>query len=84
MGPCQGAFCSCRAAAVLAERRDAEMPPAQTPEPNTSLLGFLQERLRGSEPIAWGEQLMELWLETGIYRGTMAIETLPSRTDAPF
>ena len=83
MGPCQGAFCSCRAAAVLAERRDAEMPPAQTPEPNTSLLGFLQERLRGSEPIAWGEQLMELWLETGIYRGTMAIETLPNRTDAP-
>lgn len=82
MGPCQGAFCSCRAAALLADRRDAEKPRPQTPEPNAALLAFLQERLRGSEPIAWGEQLLELWLETGIYRGTMAIETLPSQTDA--
>jgi glycerol-3-phosphate dehydrogenase len=82
MGPCQGAFCSCRAAAMLAERRDAGPIPAQMPEPNVSLLGFLQERLRGSEPIAWAEQLMELWLEAGIYRGTMAVETLPRETDA--
>jgi glycerol-3-phosphate dehydrogenase len=77
MGPCQGAFCTCRAAAVLAERRDAGALPSTAPEPNDSLRGFLHERLKGAAPIAWGDQLMELWLEAGIYRGTMAIETLP-------
>ncbi len=78
MGPCQGAFCTCRAAAVLADRFDAGLLPAQAPEPNDSLRGFLRERLRGAAPIAWGDQLMELWLEAGVYRGTMAIETLPA------
>ncbi len=86
MGPCQGAFCTCRAAAMLAGRYDAGRLPPQAPEPNDSLRGFLRERLKGAAPIAWGDQLMELWLEAGIYRGTMAIETLPSddrvRTDA--
>jgi glycerol-3-phosphate dehydrogenase len=86
MGPCQGAFCTCRAAAVLAGRRDAGRLPPQAPEPNDSLRGFLHERLKGAMPIAWGDQLMELWLEAGIYRGTMAIETLPheeeEQTDA--
>jgi glycerol-3-phosphate dehydrogenase len=77
MGPCQGAFCTCRAAAVLAERYDAGTLPAAAPDPNDSLKGFLHERLRGAAPIAWGDQLMELWLEAGIYRGTMAIDSLP-------
>jgi glycerol-3-phosphate dehydrogenase len=78
MGPCQGAFCTCRAAALLAERDDAGTRPAEAPEPNDSLRAFLAERLRGAAPIAWGDQLMELWLEAGVYRGTMAVETLPS------
>lgn len=82
MGPCQGAFCACRAAAALAERRDRGGLPREAPEPNASLLGFLSERLRGSEPIVWGDQLMELWLEAGIYRGTMAVDTLPGEADA--
>jgi len=77
MGPCQGAFCTCRAAAALSRRYDAGSLPPQAPEPNDSLRGFLRERLRGAAPVAWGDQLMELWLEAGIYRGTMAIETLP-------
>lgn len=76
MGPCQGAFCSCRAAAMLAARRDAGVLPAQAPEPNDALVGFLRERFRGSRPIAWEEQLQELVLEAGIYRGTLAVESL--------
>jgi glycerol-3-phosphate dehydrogenase len=76
MGPCQGAFCTCRAAAALAERRDAGQLPDRSPEPNDALAGFLAERLRGVVPIAWGEQLQELWLAAGIYRGTLAIDTL--------
>ena len=78
MGPCQGAFCTCRAAALLAARRDAGLAPPQAPEPNDSLRGFLRERLKGAAPIAWGDQLMELWLEAGVYRGTLAVETLPA------
>jgi glycerol-3-phosphate dehydrogenase len=78
MGPCQGAFCTCRAAALLAARQDAGIAPPEAPEPNDSLRGFLAERLRGAAPIAWGDQLMELWLEAGVYRGTMAVETLPA------
>lgn len=78
MGPCQGAFCTCRAAAYLAGRYDAGLLPPQAPEPNDSLRGFLLERLRGAMPIAWEDQLMELWLEAGVYRGTMAIDTLPA------
>jgi glycerol-3-phosphate dehydrogenase len=75
MGPCQGAFCTVRAAAIVAER-----PPAQGAlPPEETLLGFLRERFRGTRPIAWGDQLAELWLTAGIYRGTLAVEGL---TDA--
>ena len=81
MGPCQGAFCTCRAAALLAERADAGQRPPEAPEPNDSLRAFLAERLRGAAPIAWGDQLMELWLEAGVYRGTMAVDTLPAGED---
>lgn len=76
MGPCQGAFCTCRAAAMLAERLDAGRLPAQAPEPNDALVGFLRERFRGSRSIAWDEQLQQLMLEAGIYRGTLAIGSL--------
>jgi glycerol-3-phosphate dehydrogenase len=75
MGPCQGAFCTVRAAAIVADRPapDGALPP------EVALLGFLRERFRGTRPIAWGDQLAELWLTAGIYRGTLAVEGL---TDA--
>lgn len=82
MGPCQGAFCAFRAAATLAARADAGRLPAHAPDPNEALVEFLRERFRGSEPIAWGQQLQELWLEAGIYRGTLAADQLPGSTDA--
>ncbi|MDQ3690859.1 MAG: anaerobic glycerol-3-phosphate dehydrogenase subunit GlpA [Chloroflexota bacterium] len=65
MGPCQGAFCMPRAAAVLDSRR----PGAA----NASLRGFMAERFRGTRSIAWGDQLAELWLTAGIFRGTLAV-----------
>jgi glycerol-3-phosphate dehydrogenase len=77
MGPCQGAFCTPRAAAAIAERREmAGTALASAPEPNDALAGFLAERIRGVLPIAWGEQLQEVWLAAGMYRGTLAIESL--------
>jgi glycerol-3-phosphate dehydrogenase len=66
MGPCQGAFCMPRAAAIF----DARRPGAA----NAPLRGFMAERFRGTRPIAWGDQLAELWLTAGIFRGTLAVD----------
>jgi glycerol-3-phosphate dehydrogenase len=77
MGPCQGAFCIPRAAAMLDERRaDGRLDPAG-PDPNLALRSFAAERFRGTRPIAWGDQLTELWLAAGMMRGTMAADALP-------
>ncbi|HEY7828075.1 MAG TPA: (2Fe-2S)-binding protein, partial [Candidatus Limnocylindrales bacterium] len=69
MGPCQGAFCTFRAAGLMAEHG----PMDRTDEP---LVGFLAERYRGTRPIAWGRQLQELWLSTGIYWGVLGLDAL--------
>jgi glycerol-3-phosphate dehydrogenase len=68
MGPCQGAFCTPRAAALLDQRHPGSATKA--------MRGFLDERFRGTRPIAWGDQLAELWLAAGIYRGTLAVDGL--------
>jgi glycerol-3-phosphate dehydrogenase len=74
MGPCQGAFCMPRAAGILDSRR----PGAA----NAPLRGFMAERFRGTRPIAWGDQLAELWLTAGIFRGTLAADALTDTTPA--
>lgn len=77
MGPCQGLFCIPRAAAILDERRaDGRLAP-EAPDANAALRSFAAERFRGTRPIAWGDQLTELWLSAGIFRGTLAADTLP-------
>ena len=68
MGPCQGAFCMPRAAAILDARGESAA--------NASLRGFMAERFRGTRSIAWGDQLAELWLTAGIFRGTLAVGDL--------
>jgi len=52
MGPCQGAFCAYRAAAVAA--RLLSDPPA-----DGGLAAFAQERWRGLRPLAWGRGLRQ-------------------------
>ena len=74
MGPCQGAFCTPRAAAIL----DARQPGAGNP----ALRGFVAERFRGTQPVAWGDQLAELWLAAGMLRGTLAVGALADDGDA--
>jgi glycerol-3-phosphate dehydrogenase len=81
MGPCQGAFCTARAASILDERAAEGRLAAEAPRPNDAMRGFLAERFRGTRPIAWGDQLTELWLAAGIFRGTLAVDGLPA-TDA--
>jgi glycerol-3-phosphate dehydrogenase len=82
MGPCQGAFCIPRAAAALDERRADGRLAATAPDPNDALRAFAAERFRGTRPIAWGDQLTELWLSSGIARGTLAADDLPDRVGA--
>jgi glycerol-3-phosphate dehydrogenase len=52
MGPCQGAFCAYRAAAVAA----AVLPD---PPSDGGLAEFAQERWRGLRPLAWGRGLRQ-------------------------
>ena len=80
MGPCQGTFCIPRAAAMLDERRADGRLAAEAPDPNAALRAFAAERFRGTQPIAWGDQLTELWLAAGTFRGTLAADGLPAPT----
>ena len=79
MGPCQGGFCTFRAAGVVAERASASLPPATV---DRILVDFLAERYRGTRPIAWGRQLQELWLTAGLYVGVLGIGGLVERSVA--
>jgi glycerol-3-phosphate dehydrogenase len=108
MGPCQGAFCTFRAAGIVAEkvaeREIAPVDPAfvEPPAPSMTvdqdsrdpetvavsgdpsanaadlaeraMVAFLRERYKGTRPIAWGRQLQELWLATGIYWGVLGVD----------
>jgi glycerol-3-phosphate dehydrogenase len=92
MGPCQGGFCTFRAAGLVAERGAAvglgagvgETPAAQAvadgwARPDRALVDFLGERFRGTRPIAWGRQLQELWVTAGLYSGVLGISSLVDR-----
>jgi glycerol-3-phosphate dehydrogenase len=86
MGPCQGGFCTFRAAGVVAdreaiasERAAAGLPPEAV---DRILLDFLAERYHGTRPIAWGRQLQELWLVAGLYTGVLGIGALADAHEA--
>jgi glycerol-3-phosphate dehydrogenase len=122
MGPCQGAFCTFRAAGIVgeavagrtlppAERAFVEPPPpggtadgagSAQPMPGDdalsgdldpraaaarlaerAMVAFLRERYKGGRPIAWGRQLQELWLATGIYWGTLGVDAFEAGADRP-
>jgi len=67
MGTCQGEFCACRAAGLLAkahgciekEREDIDY--------------FLQERWKGNFPIGWGETLREAEYTQWVYKHVLGI-----------
>ena len=77
MGPCQGAFCTFRAAGVQAALAPAEADPAAA---EAAQVAFLRERYKGTRPIAWGRQLQELWLATGIYWGVLGVDAFEPAT----
>ena len=79
MGPCQGAFCSARAAGMLHELR---CPPIE--ETNASLIDFLEERWKGNLPILWGQQLRQERLTELIYINNLNVSHLPGHSRSRF
>lgn len=85
MGPCQGGFCTFRAAGMVAER--AAPSPGLGGETDLAavsdraLVDFLRERHKGTPPIAYGGQLQEWSLTTGIQWGTLGVESLVGSSD---
>ncbi len=75
MGPCQGGFCSYRAAGLL---HDLRHPAVE--ETNVSLRDFLQERWKGNIPVLWGQQLRQERLNELIYLGNLNMSGLPGKT----
>jgi len=75
MGPCQGGFCTFRAAGVIAEReaRRGTSLEAVAGLASTSAEAFLEERLNGLRAVAWGRQLQEALLVEGLYRGVLGL-----------
>jgi glycerol-3-phosphate dehydrogenase len=80
MGPCQGGFCTFRAAGLVAERQAGDAAADGSAE--RALVDFLGERFRGTRPIAWGRQLQELWVTAGLYGGPLGLASLVAPPDA--
>lgn len=71
-GPCQGGFCTLRAAGLLHAQR-----PVPVEDTNVALRDFLQERWKGLLPILWGQQLRQERLDELIYRSLLNAPHLP-------
>ncbi len=76
MGPCQGGFCTFRAAGLAAERAGAAGSSDVAEMADRAILGFLRERFKGTRPIAAGRQLQEQWMISGVYGGGLGVESL--------
>jgi glycerol-3-phosphate dehydrogenase len=72
MGPCQGGFCTYRAAGMMHELGRMEVPAV-----NAALHDFLQERWKGLLPILWGQQLRQERLDEVIYLSVFNVDHLP-------
>ena len=79
MGPCQGAFCTIRAAGIL---HDLRHPPIE--ETNASLRDFLEERWKGALPVLWGQQLRQERLNEFIYINCLNANRLPGKSRSRF
>jgi len=72
MGPCQGGFCTYRAAGLLHTLQNPDVL-----ETNLALRDFLQERWKGLMPILWGQQLRQERLDELIYLDLLNVDHLP-------
>src|SRR5207249_3479058 len=72
MGPCQGAFCTLRAAGVLERERPSGSAAALRP-----LREFLDERMKGMSPILWADQARQFQLNEIMYRDVLNLDHAP-------
>lgn len=63
MGTCQGELCACRASCVLCQLGHSNPKDALD-----DLASFMQERWKGTRPVAWGDTLKENQLTLKIYQ----------------
>ena len=71
MGPCQGGFCTYRAAGVLHDLH--HLSPEST---NDALLHFLEARWKGVRPVLWGDDLRQVKLDEEIYLNLLGVDRL--------
>ncbi len=76
MGPCQGGFCTFRAAGLVGERARRVGAADVAESADRAILGFLRERFKGTRPIAAGRQLQEQWMISGVYEGGLGVRSL--------
>jgi glycerol-3-phosphate dehydrogenase len=79
MGPCQGGFCTFRAAGLIARRKVGAEAADVAATADWATLGFLRERFKGTRPAAAGRQLQEQWMIAGVYQGILGVESLIER-----
>lgn len=72
MGPCQGAYCTFRAAGILHALRHSSVEMT-----NVSLRDFLQERWKGNLSILWGQQLRQARFNELIYVDVLNAPSMP-------
>jgi glycerol-3-phosphate dehydrogenase len=74
MGPCQGGFCTLRAAGILHPSAGRDWSVENT---NVALRDFLEERWKGVLPVLWGKQLHQERLNELIYLNVLGMNHLP-------
>jgi glycerol-3-phosphate dehydrogenase len=74
MGPCQGGFCTYRAAGIIHETIQPQID-----ETNVTIRDFLRERWKGLTPILWGPQLKQERLDELIYLAVLNADHLPGK-----
>ena len=67
MGTCQGEFCACRAAGLLAKAHGC------IARERADLNDFLQERWKGNFPIGWGDTLREAEYTQWVYKHVLGV-----------
>ena len=67
MGTCQGEFCACRAAGLLAKAHGC------VERERADLEDFLQERWKGNFPIGWGDTLREAEYTQWVYKHVLGL-----------
>ena len=67
MGTCQGGFCACRAAGLLAKAHGC------IERERKDLADFMQERWKGNFPIGWGDTLREAEYTQWVYKHVLGL-----------